>query len=72
LSVRHHGFSHSSLYKVTSEQAPRNLLIEFQSLTNSFYFNTLQEKAEKSNSCTNITVLFISKCTLRSVGGIIA
>jgi len=26
--VRHHGFSHSSLYKVTSEQAPRNLLIE--------------------------------------------
>jgi hypothetical protein len=28
LSVRHHGFSHSSLYKVTSEQAPRNLLIE--------------------------------------------
>jgi hypothetical protein len=27
--VRHHGFSHSSLYKVTSEQAPRNLLIEF-------------------------------------------
>jgi hypothetical protein len=28
LSVRHHGFSHSSLYKVTSEQAPRNLLIK--------------------------------------------
>ena len=28
MSVRHHGFSHSSLYKVTSEQAPRNLLIE--------------------------------------------
>jgi hypothetical protein len=26
--VRHHGFSHSSLYKVTSKQAPRNLLIE--------------------------------------------
>jgi putative oxidoreductase len=26
--VRHHGFPHSSLYKVTSEQAPRNLLIE--------------------------------------------
>jgi hypothetical protein len=26
--VRHHGFSRSSLYKVTSEQAPRNLLIE--------------------------------------------
>jgi len=29
LSVRHHGFSHSSLYKVTSKQAPRNLLIDF-------------------------------------------
>jgi len=28
LSVRHHGFSHSSLYKVTSKQAPRNLLIQ--------------------------------------------
>ena len=28
MSVRHHGFSHSSLYKVTSKQAPRNLLIE--------------------------------------------
>jgi hypothetical protein len=28
LSVRHHGFSHSSLYKVTSKQAPRNLLID--------------------------------------------
>ena len=28
LSVRHHGFSHSSLCKVTSEQALRNLLIE--------------------------------------------
>src|SRR6266478_7200468 len=28
LSVRHHGFSRSSLYKVTSEQAPRNLPIE--------------------------------------------
>src|SRR6266436_4943971 len=28
LSVRHHGFSRSSLYKVTSEQAPRNLLID--------------------------------------------
>src|SRR5712691_13567352 len=28
LSVRHHGFSRSSLYKVTSKQAPRNLLIE--------------------------------------------
>ena len=28
LSMRHHGFSHSSLYKVTSKQAPRNLLIE--------------------------------------------
>ena len=27
-SVRHHGFSRSSLCKVTSEQAPRNLLIE--------------------------------------------
>jgi hypothetical protein len=26
--VRHHGFSRSSLYKVTSEQALRNLLIE--------------------------------------------
>ena len=26
--MRHHGFSHSSLYKVTSKQAPRNLLIE--------------------------------------------
>ena len=26
-SVRHHGFSRSSLCKVTSEQAPRNLLI---------------------------------------------
>jgi hypothetical protein len=26
--VRHHGFSRSSLCKVTSEQAPRNLLIE--------------------------------------------
>ena len=29
MSVRHHGFSHSSLYKVTSKQAPRNLLIDF-------------------------------------------
>ena len=28
MSVRHHGFSRSSLYKVTSEQARRNLLIE--------------------------------------------
>jgi hypothetical protein len=28
LSVRHHGFSRSSLYKVTSEQALRNPLIE--------------------------------------------
>src|SRR6516225_10697090 len=28
LSVRHHGFSHSSLYRVTSKQAPRNLLIK--------------------------------------------
>jgi Resolvase, N terminal domain len=28
LSVRHHGFSRSSLYKVTSEQALRNLLID--------------------------------------------
>ena len=28
--MRHHGFSHSSLYKVTSKQAPRNLLIEDQ------------------------------------------
>jgi hypothetical protein len=28
LSVRHHGFSHSSLCKVTSKQAPRNLLID--------------------------------------------
>ena len=27
--MRHHGFSHSSLYKVTSKQAPRNLLIEY-------------------------------------------
>jgi len=26
--VRHHGFSSSSLYKVTPEQAPRNLLID--------------------------------------------
>ena len=26
--MRHHGFSHSSLYKVTSKQAPRNLLID--------------------------------------------
>ena len=26
--MRHHGFSRSSLYKVTSEQAPRNLLID--------------------------------------------
>ena len=26
--MRHHGFSRSSLYKVTSEQALRNLLIE--------------------------------------------
>ena len=26
MSVRHHGFSRSSLYKVTSEQALRNLL----------------------------------------------
>ena len=26
--MRHHGFSHSSLYRVTSKQAPRNLLIE--------------------------------------------
>src|SRR5215475_14853117 len=29
LSVRHHGFSHSSLYKVTPEQAQGNPLIEF-------------------------------------------
>jgi hypothetical protein len=34
LSVRHHGFSHSSLYKVTSEQAPRNLLIEALQMVN--------------------------------------
>ena len=26
--MRHHSFSHSSLCKVTSKQAPRNLLIE--------------------------------------------
>ena len=31
--MRHHGFSRSSLYKVTSEQALRNLLIEFKELT---------------------------------------
>ena len=31
--MRHHGFSHSSLYKVTSKQAPRNLLIESKDLT---------------------------------------
>jgi hypothetical protein len=28
VELRHHGFSRSSLYKVTSEQALRNLLIE--------------------------------------------
>ena len=28
--MRHHGFSRSSLYKVTSKQAPRNLLIDVQ------------------------------------------
>ena len=32
-SVRHHGFSRSSLCKVTSEQAPRNLLIELSEET---------------------------------------
>jgi len=31
-------------------------LIEFKSLINSFYFNTLQEKEEKSNSYTNVAV----------------
>jgi hypothetical protein len=30
--------------------------VEFQSLINSFYFNSLQEKEEKSNSCTNSRV----------------
>jgi hypothetical protein len=34
--VRHHGFSRSSLYKVTPEQAPRNLLIECLSLHAAF------------------------------------
>jgi len=34
LSVRHHGFSRSSLHKVTSEQALRNPLIDFAYLGN--------------------------------------
>jgi hypothetical protein len=32
-------------------------LIGFKSLINSFYFNSLQEKEEKSNSYTNVAVL---------------
>ena len=39
--------------------------IEFQLLINSFYFNVLEEKEEKSNSCTNDTACFRSKKYLK-------
>jgi hypothetical protein len=42
--VRHHGFSHSSLYKVTSKQAPRNLLIENTETHNSALRLTRKER----------------------------